>query len=226
MSERIGYLAPDFPSQTHAFFWREAQALAEAGVAPKFFSTRRPPDAACPHAFGPEARAGTTYLFPPPTPAIARLAARPLRAINAIRYVLGLRETPLAGRLKLMALIPCAMALATSCRAAGVRHVHIHSFANSAHIGALASILDGLDYSLVLHGDLPVYGADHADKMKRARLVAAVTEPLSRQIRAVAPDRPEWDVPVIWMGVDTEAFRPPETPRADPVGRPFEALSV
>jgi len=26
---RIGYLVPEFPSQTHAFFWREVQALQE-----------------------------------------------------------------------------------------------------------------------------------------------------------------------------------------------------
>ncbi|MEM1159497.1 MAG: exopolysaccharide biosynthesis GT4 family glycosyltransferase EpsE [Pseudomonadota bacterium] len=220
---RIGYLVPDFPAQTHAFFWREAQALREGGTDVTFFSTKRPPADACPHAFADQARAETIYLFPPPASALGALALRPGGLARAIAYVLGLSETPLAARLKLLALIPCAMALANACRTDGIDHVHIHSFANSAHIGALAQILTGLEYSLTLHGDLPVYGTDHAAKMQRARLLTAVTRPLAAQIRGVAPKR---DVPVIWMGVDTSLFAPKDTPAEPSPDRPLEVISV
>ena len=220
---RIGYLVPDFPAQTHAFFWREAQALRERGADVTFFSTRRPPDDACPHAFADQARAETIYLFPPPITALAALALRPAGLVRSIAYIMGLRETPIGARLKLLALIPCAMAMVSACRANGIGHVHIHSFANSAHIGALAQILAGLDYSLTLHGDLPVYGTDHAAKMQRARLVTAVTRPLAAQIRNLAPDR---EVPVIWMGVDTSIFAPQDNPAEISSDRPLEVLSV
>jgi colanic acid/amylovoran biosynthesis glycosyltransferase len=219
----IGYLVPEFPSQTHTFFWRELGALEAAGVPVHVFSTRRPPDAACPHAFGPEARARTTYLFPPRWGRVLGFLARhPLRFARAAGYVLGLRETPLPHRLKLLALVASAADLVLHAREKGVAHVHIHSCANAAHLGALAHVLGGLDYSLTLHGDLPVYGTDHKAKMARARFVSAVTAPLQRSLQEeVGHDQP---YPVIWMGVDTARFAPDPARRG--TGGPFRAVSV
>ena len=91
-------------------------------------------------------------------------------------------------------------------RRAGVEHVHIHSCATAAHLGALGHILGDLNYSLTLHGDLPVYGTDHRAKMQRACFVSAVTRPLQKSLEAhIGPGRP---YPLIWMGVDTDRFRP------------------
>lgn len=220
----IGYLVPEFPSQTHAFFWREVAAIEEAGGSVRLFSTRRPPDAACPHDFAKAARARTTYLFPPNwARALGVLAARPGRAIQALNYVLGLTETPLLQRLKLLGLIPTAAGLARAARADRIRHVHIHSCANAAHLGALAHLLDGLDYSLTLHGDLPVYGTDHRAKMARARFVSAVTAPLQRALEhEIGHDQP---YPVIWMGVDVDRFRPAEH-RPDRDGTALQVISI
>lgn len=36
---RIGYLVPQFPAQTHIFYWRELQALKSMGVDPVLLST-------------------------------------------------------------------------------------------------------------------------------------------------------------------------------------------
>ena len=66
----LGYLVPEFPSQTHAFFWREVQAMRAEGVRVVLMSTRRPPPSACPHDFGPAALAETLYAFPPPAAAL------------------------------------------------------------------------------------------------------------------------------------------------------------
>ena len=41
--QKIGYLIPEFPGQTHIFFWRELQALPGKGVSPELVSTRPPP---------------------------------------------------------------------------------------------------------------------------------------------------------------------------------------
>ena len=58
---RIGYLVPEFPSQTHAFFWREAMALEEQGLAIRFLTTRRPRHATSRHAFTAAAEARTAF---------------------------------------------------------------------------------------------------------------------------------------------------------------------
>jgi len=206
----IGYLVPEFPVQTHAFFWREIGAIEETGIPVKLYSTRRPAPNTCPHAFASEAIRRTIYLFPPAVGSVLfRILLHPVRTMRAIGYIARLGETPARERLKLMALILSAATLVEDARRSGVRHLHIHSCANAAHLGALAQILGDLPYSLTLHGDLPVYGADHAAKMHGAAFVAAVTRPLALQIKEVSPDT---DTPVIWMGVDCERFVPVARP--------------
>jgi glycosyltransferase involved in cell wall biosynthesis len=149
------------------------------------------------------------------------LAQRPRRVRDAIAYLAGLSETPWLERTKLSALIASAADLAAYCAEEAISHVHIHSCANAAHLGALARILGGPSYSLTLHGDLPVYGTDHAAKFQRAAFVSAVTRPLAEAIRGVSPAT---RTPVIWMGVDTEVFRP--AARARDPNTPFTIATV
>jgi glycosyltransferase involved in cell wall biosynthesis len=116
------------------------------------------------------------------------------------------------------------MGLARTARQQNIGHVHIHSCAKAAHLGALANILDDLNYSLTLHGDLPVYGTDHAAKMKRARFVSAVTRPLQKSLEtSIGKDRP---YPLIWMGVDTDRFRPAPNRRPRASSEPLHILTV
>lgn len=219
---KIGYLVPEFPGQTHAFFWREAAAMEDAGAEIRFLSTRRPPPDTCPHAFCEDAFARTRYLFPPSVRAAAPLA-RPGRCLRGMSYVLGLSETPAARRARLLGLIPVASELLITCRDEGIEHVHIHSCANAAHVGALARLMGGPPYSLTLHGDLPIYGTDHGAKMARAAFVSAVTRPLAGQVGSVMQDL---RCPVIWMGVESDLFRPPKTPRLRRPGDPLEVITV
>jgi glycosyltransferase involved in cell wall biosynthesis len=97
-----------------------------------------------------------------------------------------------------------------------IDHVHVHSCADAAHAVALAHRLGGPSYSLTLHGDLHVYGRDHAAKMRSAAFVAAVGEHLVRQVVDEAAV-PEARTHVTCMGVDLaplaslgaeRAFRP------------------
>ena len=59
---QIGYLIPQFPSQTHIFFWRELLALKESGVEADLISTRRPPQGIVSHTWSQEAAQRTVYL--------------------------------------------------------------------------------------------------------------------------------------------------------------------
>jgi colanic acid/amylovoran biosynthesis glycosyltransferase len=201
----LGYLVPEFPSQTHVFFWREVQALRAAGARVVLFSTTKPPENNCRHEFATAATSETTYLFPAGLRDLVYLLGRPGGALAAIRYVMGLNESTLRQRLVLLGLIASSARLCRVSRGEGVSHVHIHSCANAAHIGAMAHAIDGLAYSLTLHGDLPVYGVDHLSKMRNAVFVTCVTRPLQDQVVRNA-GVPRGKAPVLTMGVDTARF--------------------
>ena len=204
----IGIFLPDFPTQTHIFFWREIVALRELGQPVAIVSTTRPDPARCPHAFGAEAAAETHYVFPPRPLAVGRgLVPHPIAMARALRYVAGLRESSWRQKLRVLALLPSAADLRDYARRKGITHIHYHSCANSAHIAALCDILGGPTYSLTLHGDLPVYGTDHDSKMARASFVATAGSHLTSQIIEKAGIPAERIVPS-WMGVDTQKFVP------------------
>lgn len=218
MARKLGYLVPEFPGQTHAFFWRELRAIEEMGHPVRIYSTRRPGSGACPHAFADEAISRTRYLFPPSLGAIAELSTKPRRLWKALAYVRELSGIGLRDRAKVLALLPSASELARDARRNGVDHVHIHSCADAAHLGALAFILGDLPFSLTLHGDLSVYGTNHDLKMRHATFASAVTRPLAEQIRTISPLT---DAPVIMMGVDCDRFAP-----ADPARPANEVFTV
>jgi colanic acid/amylovoran biosynthesis glycosyltransferase len=205
---RLGYLVPEFPTQTHIFFWREAAALGELGVDVHWLSTRRPRHT-CPHPFARDAAQRTHYAFPPRAgTAVRRLLSRPGAAAEALGYLARLRESSAAERLRRLGLLLCAADLAVLCGERRIEHLHAHSCAEAAHLVALTARLAGLTYSLTLHGDLEVYGGDHDSKMAKASFVSTVTADLQRQVTGRLGLRPE-RVPVIRMGVDTEMFAPP-----------------
>ena len=206
---RIGYIVPEFPSQTHAFFWREVRALREEGHHVDLLSTTAPPTEACRHAFAEQARQETVYLNPPrATEVISALAAiRPQQAWSVSRYVVRCRPRSPQELAKLAGIGLCAIVLTSLARRRHWDHVHVHSCADAAHLGAMARLLGGPPYSLTLHGDLEVYGRNHAIKMAGAEFVSTVTRPLRDQVLAETGLRPG-QVPVICMGVDVGRFAP------------------
>jgi glycosyltransferase involved in cell wall biosynthesis len=106
----------------------------------------------------------------------------------------------------------CAADLARHSIKNGVDHIHVHSCADAAHVVAMAKFLGGAPYSLHLHGDLPVYGVDHRQKMSGASFVAAAARPMQRQVIDEA-GVPESRTYTLWMGVDTSRFSVPAMPR-------------
>ena len=174
---RIGYLIPQFPEQTHAFFWREVESLRAKGHYIRLISTRRP-NTPCPHTFAKSAAAETLYLTPPRLGAVVGAAAH---GLGVARHLWSLKETSPARRLIGTLWAPAAAQLVAACRADRLDHLHVHSCGNAAHVAALAHRWGGPPYSLSLHGDLPVYGRDHKQKMRNAAFVAVVTRALQRQ---------------------------------------------
>ena len=149
---KLGYLVPQFPGQTHIFFWREIQKIEEAGTEVCLFSTRPPPPGLIAHAWSQAAIARTEYLASASISSLlATLPRLPLAEL--------LREG--AGRdfwRDVLISLPAARRLARQCRARGIAHVHAHSCGRAAMIAALAQRLYGIDYSVSLHGPLEDYG--------------------------------------------------------------------
>jgi glycosyltransferase involved in cell wall biosynthesis len=202
---RLGYLVPEFPRQTHVFFWRECEQLRRRGVEPVFLSTRRPPPSACPHAFRDQAAAATHYLFPPPAGVPLSLLARPAGAVRALRDWLGL-SGPVKDRVRHLGLLVCAAHLSAYCRRQGVSHLHVHSCGQAALLAAFAYRLGGPGYSLTLHNPLHDHGPHQRQKWRHARFAIVVHGGLRAEIeRAIGPDLPP--IYVAPMGVDLDAFR-------------------
>jgi glycosyltransferase involved in cell wall biosynthesis len=200
---KIGYLIPQFPGQTHIFFWRELQALEARDVDVTVFSTRHPAPGLISHAWSEEAIARTTYLGAiKPLAAIATLARLPKRELFA-----ALKQGGVAFAKDLLICAAAAKLLVKECREKNISHVHVHSCGRAALIAALAQRMGGVPYSLTLHGPLSDYGCGQNFKWRNAAFATVITQKLINEL----PEQLGLDVParlsVQSMGVDTEDFR-------------------
>lgn len=192
----LGYLVPQFPGQTHIFFWREIAELEKRGVEVVLYSTRKPPPGLVSHDWSEAAMARTEYLG----------NTNPLLALRALPGLpfgqLFSSERGLARDILMAA--PAAAALLRSAKAKGITHVHVHSCARSALIAAIAERLGGPSYSLTLHGPLSDYGPGQNFKWRNARFATVITEKIRNEIRFVLRDDLPRRVLVQPMGVDTD----------------------
>ena len=199
----IGILIPQFPGQTHIFFWREILELQKMGTSVALFSTRKPPPGLISHDWSDQAMALTRYLGDlAPANALAALARLPLAALRSDLR----REGRFLLRDVLISL-PAARRLALECRARGITHVHAHSCGRAALICALANRIWGLSYSLTLHGPLSDYGPGQGFKWRHAAFGTVITRKLTRELQAdLGPDLPD-RLYLQPMGVDATALR-------------------
>lgn len=205
---KIGYLIPEFPGQTHVLFWREIRALRAAGAAVRIISTRKPRPITCRHEFAQPAAKETHYLVPPsPRLFLARDAFRLARNYRiAASYFRSLSNTGgLSARVRFLGFFVAALDLTDWARRNGIEHVHVHSCADAAHVVAMARKLGGPPFSLTLHGDLDVYGADHDIKMADAAFVAVVGTHLKEQLLA-RTRVPGHRILTSFMGIELESL--------------------
>jgi glycosyltransferase involved in cell wall biosynthesis len=181
---RLGYLVPEFPSQTHIFFWREIEALRIAGEDMFLLSTKRPSSSVTRHEFASIGTAQTRYLFPPSAKAwVAWALGGGLSGLAAgLSYIKQIEDRGWRNRVKYLGLLASAINLVSWARENKIDHIHGHSCANSAHLLAMARRMGGPPYSLTLHGNLDVYGTDHRLKMADAKVVFVVGTHLREQL--------------------------------------------
>ncbi|MEW5769570.1 MAG: exopolysaccharide biosynthesis GT4 family glycosyltransferase EpsE [Pseudomonadota bacterium] len=208
---KIGYLIPEFPGQTHNFFWRERHALREEGIDTALISTRRPPRGIVSASWAAEAAGETAYLMPMSPLGALRVLAFLLRAGPAVWYrcarvVVDAKDMKPIQRLRLAALLPFGAALATLSRQQGWRHVHVHSCADAANVALFASRLSPCTYSLTLHGRLGGYGPNQAQKWAGSAFAITISDTLRRQVDEVIGRHLPRRLGIAPMGVNVEVF--------------------
>jgi colanic acid/amylovoran biosynthesis glycosyltransferase len=205
---KLAVLIPEFPGQTHSFFWREIEALQRFhGIGAQIVSTRLAPKPVY-HDWVEAARA--IQLYPISKPEILGLMPDLARALPRLASDPDIRR--LLQQPKSWAFLVMALKLARICRAQGLGHMHVHSCANFALIAALCHRISGIPYSLVLHGPLSDYGPEQVFKWQGASFVFVITETLRAEIATLMPSMME-KVRVVPMGVDTDVFSPTQHAR-------------
>jgi glycosyltransferase involved in cell wall biosynthesis len=182
----IGYLIPEFPGQTHSFFWREIRELRQLGVQPELVSTRPPDQRIQSHEWSRQAVGQTSYLFPPTAGAclgglVELIRARPAgwwRTCKAVCSA-GVKSIP-----RNLALALMGANLAALARQRGWKHLHTHSCANACLIAVFANRISGLSYSLTLHGPLHDYGTQQPLKWRHASFAVVITRKLMAEVHA------------------------------------------
>lgn len=219
MPLRLGYLIPQFPGQTHIFFWRELEALQARGVQPVLLSTRPPPPGLISHEWSAEATARTTYLGRmDPLAALGGLVRLPPGDLLSAP-----RGEPRAFLRDMAMSIPAARRLVDHARREGIDHVHAHSCGRAALIAALAFRMGGPRYSLTLHGPLEDYGPGQRYKWRHAAFATIITEKLRAEAEAELAGYLPPRIAVQAMGVDTGRLSR-DTPWQPP--RPGEPLRI
>ncbi|THD76742.1 colanic acid biosynthesis glycosyltransferase WcaL [Thalassobius vesicularis] len=219
MPRKIAYLVPQFPGQTHIFFWREIRHLEQMGVEVHLFSTRPPPKGLISHSWSEKAMARTTYLGHASVPdLLAGLPRVPFGELAA-----EVRRDGKEVAKDALICIPAARRLVRECRARGITHIHAHSCGRAAMIAALANRFGGIDYSVTLHGPMQDYGPGQHFKWRRAKFATIITHKIHAEvIRDLGPDLPE-RIRIQPMGVDAATLRR-KAPYKPP--RPGEALRI
>ena len=201
----IGYLIPQFPGQTHIFFWREIMAAEASGTQIELFSTRMPAKGLISHNWSDQAISRTRYLG-----AIKPLAMlRCMLSVSPFWWAAELRRSGFEFLKDLLISAAAARQLLVQCKKLGINHVHVHSCGRAALISALAKRMGGPDYSLTLHGPLSDYGVGQHLKWQGAKFATVITrklmDELPAQLGKSLPDR----LILQPMGVDTKALTRP-----------------
>lgn len=228
----MGFLIPEFPGQTHAFFIRERHELHKLGVKTELISTRRPVGTAsmANHTWAEESAKETSYLFPLGIQEIFLcfleiILSGPVSWIRCLKIVLGPSDLRLTERPKMLAMIVAGAFLKRFCRNKGINHVHIHSCANSANVGLFARLLGGPSYSLTLHGPMHDYGTNQANKWQHAAYCIIITNELLAEVKTNLAGVKLPPIYLAPMGVNINDFkRSSEYQPAEP-GKPIKLVS-
>jgi len=207
----MAQLIPEFPGQTHIFFWREIQALAKLGVECALVSTSRAPASIVCHDWSREAMARTKYLFPPSARDLLRaawemLVAGPASWWRCLGVLLASGVGGVRQRVKLVGLMVMGARLSALAKEQGWSHVHAQSCGDSAYIAVFASLLGRVSYSMNLHGAIEYFGLGQSIKWKHAAFAAAVTQVLKDDVLSRVSTASGERIDLAPMGADLAVF--------------------
>ena len=210
--DKVGYLVPEFPGQTHIFFWRELMQLRKLGIEPGIVSTRRPAKALVSHSWAELAMQETAYLFPlnfaQMVGTVHQLAVCGPRAWwRCLSIALVCRRERRYAGFRLLTMILFGARLLRLARTHQWKHIHVHSCGDAANIALFSRLLGGIPYSLTLHGPLKDYGPNQAAKWSHASFAIVITNRLRQEVESTLPMHTRPELVVAPMGVDTERFR-------------------
>ncbi len=209
ITSKIGYLVPEFPGQTHAFFWRETRALQDLGVEAQFISTRKPLAHMVVHDWADDAQRRTHYLAPFTLRDVVDvlseffLRSGLMNTLRCLKLVFTADDCSLVERLRLIALIIVAAKMVRVLRELDVDHLHVQSCGDSANLAMFASILSGLPYSLSLLGPtLELYGPNQKAKWRHATFGVVMSELLYGVVKTRLAGHLPTEVEIVPVGVD------------------------
>lgn len=214
MTIQLGYFVPEFPGQTHIFFWREIERLEALDAQVHIVSTRVPPRKITSHSWSDQAKARTIYLLEKGGVSLVwqllfaafhfGIAAW-MRCLRSI----GRSKLPLKGRIELLSLALFGARLSLIAKEKKWDHIHVHSCANAANIALFARLLSGLPYSVTLHGPLRDYGPNQLEKWSHASFGIVITQKLFAELRDALGVDATKNLYIAPMGVNLDVFARP-----------------
>jgi colanic acid/amylovoran biosynthesis glycosyltransferase len=212
MNPRIGYFVPEFPGQTHIFYWREIQALESMGIEVDIVSTQLPPPQLMSHTWTIAAQQRTFYLAPLTLKDLGQIGRSLSQggiksSIACLRTVQQAKGLSLVDRMRLSAFILFGSKLSRLAKQRNWHHLHVHSCANSANIALFASHISGLPYSLTLHGPLTDYGSNQEQKWSNAKFGIVITQKLHAELQQTLIGNLPAKVAIAPMGVNASTFQ-------------------
>jgi colanic acid/amylovoran biosynthesis glycosyltransferase len=218
--KRIGILIPEFPGQTHNFFWREIEALKEMRAEVALFSTRRPPSGIRSTTWGEAAAQETTYLYPMPVGAVfgvmRDLLLSPARLFRCLRMFFASTGQLQQGesKLRLLVMMMIGVGLGRMCKDRGLQHLHVHSCADAANVALFAHTAFGVTYSMTLHNPLSIWGGNQSNKWKHASFGIVIADWILQDLRAKLGASLPARLFIAPMGVNVQVFKRKATYRA------------
>lgn len=214
MLNKIGYLIPQFPGQTHSMFWRERAALKKLGIETSLISTRQAPHNKTTHEWAESAIKETFYLFPPRPLYLLKGMGLALKNIKKVWHLFRTADLPsIKDKLKYFASFFLGMTLASFVQKENLKHIHVHSSGESLNIVLFAQALTPLTYSITLHNPLIIFGANQRQKWEHASFAIIVSDDL---FKTVTRDMKGFLPKTLFssaMGVDLEKFKRTERPK-------------
>ena len=229
--KKLGYLIPEFPSQTHIWMWREICHLREWGVQLDIFSTQRPSsETVAKHAFAQSAAQETCYLWPQsPLKLLSSLVWAIFRhpqgfwQLLILCFTLRLDDRPVWRTTLPLALV--ATSLAREAVQREIQHFHSHTCSKSAILAMMVKRLVNIPFSMTLNANIEWWGGAMGQKFADADFTIAITEWLLAQIWSDYPELSKDKALLGRIGVDTLKWQPPEKTLTSH-DKPFKVITV